>query len=187
GTFNLTSAGSFDGFVLTLDSGGQFVQALSVGGTQSDSISDVLVDHGDHLVAIGTFAGTADLDPGAGSSMLTSAGGTDVFVWKYGMSELRLAGAPGDPTIISFTPGSPALFDLVRGRLSDFRGVADFSGAACLGRLLNAPATDAETPEIGDGFYYLARGRNCCGAESYGDASAVPGPRARLTLASPCP
>jgi hypothetical protein len=186
-TFNLTSAGSSDGFVLTLDSAGQFVRALRVGGTQADPMLDVALDHGGRLVAFGTFSGSADFDPGPGTSILNSAGSSDVFVWKYGCSELRLEGAGAGPTTIAFSPGSPALFDLLRGRLSDLRGSGNYAQAACLGGFLNAPATDAGVPDAGDGFYYLARGRNCCGAEGYGDSTMVPDPRDALDLASACP
>jgi hypothetical protein len=53
--------------------------------------------------------------------------------------------------------------------------------------LADAPVTDSEVPPAGDAFYYLARGRNCCAAEGYGDSTTVPDPRDALDLASPCP
>ncbi|HKQ97071.1 MAG TPA: SBBP repeat-containing protein [Candidatus Polarisedimenticolia bacterium] len=185
--FNLTSAGSTEGFALTLDQAGQFLRALSIGGTQADSILNTAIDRGGHLVAIGSFTGTADFDPGPNVSNLTAVGSSDAFVWKYGTSELRLEQGGAAGTSIAFTPGSPALYDLVRGRMIALRLTRTYAQATCFGSLLSAPATDTEIPQVGDAFYYLARGRNCCAAEGYGDSTLQPDPRDDLDLASPCP
>ena len=86
GTSNLTSTGSNDIFVSKLDSSGNFVWAKAMGGTAYDFGSSITVDSTGNIYTTGTFAGTADFDPGAGTSNLTSAGSNDIFVSKLDSS-----------------------------------------------------------------------------------------------------
>ena len=82
GTFNLTSAGSSDGFVSKLDSGGNFIWARAIGGTSDDEANGVALDDGGNVYTAGFFSRTVDFDPGPGSFFLTSAGGKDIFASK---------------------------------------------------------------------------------------------------------
>lgn len=82
GSFNLTSAGSDDGFVSKLDSAGNFVWARRLGGPDFDFSSDVALDGDGNVYTAGLFTATGDFDPGAGVVNLTSVGGDDIFVSK---------------------------------------------------------------------------------------------------------
>jgi hypothetical protein len=86
GVANLTSAGSFDPFIVKLNSSGDFVWARSVGGTMLDQIYSVTVDDSENIYLTGNFQGTADFDPGSGTFNLSSSGGTDVYVLKLNSS-----------------------------------------------------------------------------------------------------
>jgi hypothetical protein len=86
GTTNLTSAGSYDIFILKLDSNGNFIWVKSVGGTGGDQGLSIVLDGSDNLYITGWFADTADFDSGAGTSNLTSVGGTDVYLLKLDSS-----------------------------------------------------------------------------------------------------
>ncbi len=57
--------------------------AVQVGSGGDDVVSGMARDAAGNLVLVGSFQGTVDFDPGAGSAPLTSAGGNDVFVAKY--------------------------------------------------------------------------------------------------------
>src|SRR5688500_5295970 len=85
GTFNLTSAGEADIFILKLNSAGNFVWAKAMGSARGfDDGYYLTVDpagNGD-LYITGSFMGTVDFDPGSGTFNLTSAGGYDIFVSK---------------------------------------------------------------------------------------------------------
>ncbi|HLE38480.1 MAG TPA: SBBP repeat-containing protein, partial [Acidimicrobiia bacterium] len=81
-TFNLVSAGESDVFVVKLDAAGGLVWADQLGGISGDASSGVAVDASGNVYATGYFQGTADFDPGAGFSGLTSAGFFDGFVVK---------------------------------------------------------------------------------------------------------
>ena len=86
GVANLTSAGSLDGFVLKLDSSGNYIWAKSYGSTGSDEAYSISVDGNGGVITSGTFSGTVDFDPGAGIANLISAGGSDVFISKLDSS-----------------------------------------------------------------------------------------------------
>jgi len=85
-TFNLTSAGYNNTytniFVLKLDSAGSFVWARSMGGVGVSRGSGLVVAADGSVYTTGTFAGTADFDPGPLTSSLTGVGIPDVFVSK---------------------------------------------------------------------------------------------------------
>ena len=86
GTSNLTSAGNQDIFVSKLDASGNFLWAKSIGSTGSDYSYGIAVDASGNVYTTGYFTGTADFDPGAGTSNLTSAGSGDIFISKLDAS-----------------------------------------------------------------------------------------------------
>jgi hypothetical protein len=80
--FNLTSAGNADIFVSKLNSSGSFVWAKAMGGPSTDYGYDIAVSSAGAVHATGSFQGTADFDPGLGTSSLVSAGFEDIFICK---------------------------------------------------------------------------------------------------------
>jgi len=89
GVYNLTSLGASDTFVQKVDAGGNLVWAKRMGGTSTtmnELGTSLAVDGSGNVYTIGTFAGTADFDPGAGTSNLASAGAEDIFVQKLDAS-----------------------------------------------------------------------------------------------------
>ena len=84
GTNNLTSAGSFDIFISKLDSAGNLSLAFAVGAAAggTDKGQAIATDAAGNVYTTGYFQGTIDFDPGPGVSLMTSAGGTDIFVVK---------------------------------------------------------------------------------------------------------
>lgn len=85
-TFNLTSAGFTDAFVLKLNANGNFVWAQRMGSTSTDLSRAITLDASGNVLSTGEFQGTADFDPGAGSYTLTSAGVRDIYVSKLNPS-----------------------------------------------------------------------------------------------------
>ncbi|MBM3983162.1 MAG: hypothetical protein FJ304_23395, partial [Planctomycetes bacterium] len=82
-TFNLTSAGSLDAFVLKLNADGTFGYAAQIGGTQFDSGEDIATDASGNVYVGGKFRGTVDFDPDSGVTFnLTSAGNDDAYILK---------------------------------------------------------------------------------------------------------
>ena len=83
GNYNLTSAaGTADIFISKLDSNGNFVWARSLGGVNFDTGTSLAVDTSGNVYTTGTFLGTADFDPGSGTSNLISGQSDDIFISK---------------------------------------------------------------------------------------------------------
>jgi gliding motility-associated-like protein len=82
--FNLTSAGSWDTFILKLDPDGNFVWAKRIGATQTtgDIPSTVTTDPAGNVYVGGYFTGTVDMDPGTAVVNVTSGGDTDGLILK---------------------------------------------------------------------------------------------------------
>lgn len=85
-TYNLSSYGVEDIFILKLDKSGNFVWAKRIGGSGIDVINSIVLDASGNIYATGAFQGTADFDPGVGTFNLSSAGLSDVFVLKLDSS-----------------------------------------------------------------------------------------------------
>lgn len=82
----LISAGEADVFIAKHDAMGNYVYAKRIGGTDDDSGAGIGIDASGNVYVTGFFTGTADFDPGAGTTNLTSAGFTDIFVAGYDAS-----------------------------------------------------------------------------------------------------
>ncbi len=88
GTFNLTATGGLgfdDIFVSKLDSAGNFVWALQMGGTDYERGNSIVVGAGGDIYITGTFKSTVDFDPGPGTYNLT-AGWDDIFIIRLDSS-----------------------------------------------------------------------------------------------------
>jgi phage-related tail fiber protein len=86
GTQNLSSAGVNDIFLAKYDASGNYVWAKSIGGTSNDLGYALAIDASGNSYITGSFTGTADFDPGAGTQNLSSAGVNDIFLAKYDAS-----------------------------------------------------------------------------------------------------
>ena len=82
GTYNLTSNGGDDCFVLKLDTGGNFLWARSFGSSLDDDIYSLDVDDFGNVYSTGFFWNTVDFDPDTSTLNLTSNGFRDIFVQK---------------------------------------------------------------------------------------------------------
>ncbi len=85
GTFNITSTGFSDIFLLKLNSDGNFMWAKSIAGENSNSsvsISNLALDEASKIYLAGFFPGTVDFNPGTDVFNMTSTGSTDIFILK---------------------------------------------------------------------------------------------------------
>jgi gliding motility-associated-like protein len=110
GVTNIISSG-VDMFIWKLDGSGNLVWAKNIdAGTTSLYKGGSSVDTSENIYLTGTFSGTMDFDPGAGSFDLTSIGGLNAFVCKLDLSgnflwAKRIGGAgSGESNSISSDP-----------------------------------------------------------------------------------
>lgn len=76
----LTSAGTLDAFIAKLDTKGCQVWAKALGDATSQDAAGVTIDASNNTLVTGTFSGSMTI----GSTTLTSAGMSDVFIAKFG-------------------------------------------------------------------------------------------------------
>jgi autotransporter-associated beta strand protein len=91
---NLMSDGTGDVFISKLDSLGKFFYARSFAGSGGDSGRSIAVSPGGDVHTTGSFAGTADFNPGAATFNLTSRGDSDIFVSKLSAGTQDFGDAP---------------------------------------------------------------------------------------------
>jgi PKD-like domain/Ig-like domain CHU_C associated/Secretion system C-terminal sorting domain/Beta-propeller repeat len=88
GTTNLVSAGAEDIFIVKYSSTGAVVWGRSIGSTGDDFGFGIAIDGSDNTYITGSFRGTVDFDPGAGTANLNSGGASNegIFVMKLNSS-----------------------------------------------------------------------------------------------------
>jgi len=83
-SFYMTAMGtSHDGFIMKLDSIGNFVWARSIGDTELDQIYSIVLDDSANINITGFIQDTVDFDPGPGTFNLISAGYNDIFIARF--------------------------------------------------------------------------------------------------------
>ncbi len=85
-THTLSSVGGSDAFVAKLNTNGNFLWAKQIGGTANEIAYSITVDAFGDVISCGNFEGTADFDPSANVSSLTSNGSSDIFISKFDAS-----------------------------------------------------------------------------------------------------
>ncbi len=83
GTDSKTSAGASDIFLTKFNADGTYGYTKVFGGIGYESAFSLTIDVADNIYLSGTFTGTADFDPGAGTDNKTTSGGTNAFVTKF--------------------------------------------------------------------------------------------------------
>ncbi|MFK7946320.1 MAG: SBBP repeat-containing protein [Saprospiraceae bacterium] len=126
GVSSMTSAGSYDAFIVKLDDMGNYIWAKSIESPNSNYINQIALDYSGNINVVGYFQGTADFDPSTGTFPLTTIGNKSIFFGKYdGQGQLvkvQMIGGSG------FEEGKGIAVDLQNNIYisGDFRGVVDF-------------------------------------------------------------
>jgi hypothetical protein len=84
-SFSLTPSGGSgqDGFILKLNTQGNFIWAKSIGGNTNENIDHLVTDNLGNIYFTGIFNGTTDLDPGPANVFINSnTGSIDFFIEK---------------------------------------------------------------------------------------------------------
>lgn len=76
----LTSSGGLDIFILKLDPNGEFVWARSVGGVGYEESTAIDITPAGKVIILGYFYEEVDFDPGVGTYLMNSMGGSDSFI-----------------------------------------------------------------------------------------------------------
>ena len=167
-TFNFTSKSYFDGtffvtaadvFVSKLDNSGNFVWAKAFGGIFDEFANAIALDALGNVYMTGTFAGTADFDPGIGTFNLTSGvGSLDGFVSKLDsvgnfVWAKSLGGTSND---VANAIALDALGNVYT--TGSFRGTADFDPGVGTFNLTSAGSSDVFVSKLSQQFSFATTG-----------------------------
>ena len=157
GVFNLTSAASDDIFISKLDANGNFLWAVSMGGSSADQGRSIALDASGNIHTTGAFRSTFDFDPGAGVFNMTGFL-VDVFVHKLA----PCASAPSQPATIS---GSTSL---CTGAGATIYSIAIVAGATSYswslpGGWTGSSATNTISATPGSSGIFTVTASNACG------------------------
>lgn len=83
GVTNLSSAGNYDIFIQKLNPAGELIWIKQIGGIADDVPYGIEIDADGNIFIAGYFSDQVDFDPGAGSTLLTTAGNYDAFIVKF--------------------------------------------------------------------------------------------------------
>lgn len=81
-SFLIEPLGTSDAFVRKLDPQGNFIWAISMGGTEYTRAYDITIDKQGNLLVVGMFKDWADFDPSSAFYNLQSNGDSDAFIQK---------------------------------------------------------------------------------------------------------
>ncbi len=173
GTFNLTSIGSGDAFVLKLNTSGNFIWAKMIGEALDDEGFGIAVDQNGNVYTTGWFRGTVDFNPDGGVFNLTSAGIEDVFVLKLDNSgnfvwALKMGGTLSDKVFAIALDASDNIYTT-----GWFEGTSDFDPGVGVLNLTSAGMSDIFVHKISQNIstYVLAENINFRNATIYPNPS----------------
>ena len=83
GSLTIEPEGLTDIFVSEYNGNGEMLWTKTIGSTGNDIPFSIMQDDDDNLVITGSYSGTVDFDPSAGSAERTSAGLRDMFLASY--------------------------------------------------------------------------------------------------------
>jgi uncharacterized repeat protein (TIGR01451 family) len=86
GVFTLTAVSGIDAYLTKFDSSGQFLWAVSFGGTGLQSGRAISCDASGDVLVGGSYDGTFDADPGVGVNSVAVLGYLDVFIIRLNSS-----------------------------------------------------------------------------------------------------
>ena len=150
------------------------VEAGSAGVCKGDEDGDGIPDWRDNCIGVYNPAQQDADGDGRGDACDCAISDASAFASPSEVGGLRV-GVDGDTSRLEWfcsatiTAGSGTVYDVPRGDLTELP-VGTGPSETCLppGSFPNPTATDPATPPTGKGFWYLVRGRNACGASTYG-------------------
>jgi hypothetical protein len=143
GLAELTSGGgSFNVFLLKLSNEGNFGWVSHVSNSDNVFVREITSDVFGNIYTIGDLYSVVDFDPGDGVSELTSAGGSDVCIFKYSNSGnfMWARGVGGDN--YEFPGGIVTNSDGEVFCCGSFRGTADFDPGQGINNLSSGDGWD---------------------------------------------
>ena len=129
----LTSVSRPTGFIITLNTDGDFVRGMKLGSTETVNLKTLTLDNTGNITVSGEFEGILDADPSGETFNLESNGSTDIFYARYNASGAMVwaysIGGTGPEQVnkhVVDNQGNIYLVGELRNRVNFFTGQGDF-------------------------------------------------------------
>ena len=157
GTDSLSTSFRSEVFISKLDTSGNFIWAVNMGGA-STTISglSLVVDGAENVYTTGYFDGTADLDPGAGVFNLTAVVGYDYFVQKLSQTITTSINEHNDNNNIAIYPNPATNFIDIETDLKDYSiSIFDNMGKLISKEKVNQNKIQIDISNFSNGLYFI--------------------------------
>jgi hypothetical protein len=174
-TVNLVATAGQDLFLARYDASGNYVYAIKIGATGTETGLAIVVDGSSNAYITGSYSSTTDFDPGAGTASLTNSGGADIFLAEYNGSGAYVFAKKMGGT--STDIGNAIAIDASNNIYitGTFAATVDFDPGLTINNLVSAGGTDIFFAKYDvSGNYIYARGLGGTTADA-GNAIAVDG------------
>ena len=144
----LTAGGGFDGYVLKLDSNGDFVWVNQVASSDNCISFRLAKDPIDNIYSSGYYSGDADFISQSGTTSMTAVGNSDGYIQKYDNdgNEIWIHTKTGSSSILSIDVYVASNWDVLSSGY--FIGTADFDPSGTNTSLTSVDANDAYTHKL---------------------------------------
>ncbi|GIV33445.1 MAG: hypothetical protein KatS3mg031_0980 [Chitinophagales bacterium] len=157
-TATLTSTGLADIFMASYSSSGQYIFSETIGGTNNDEGTAIVIDENGNQYVTGTFLGTVDFDPGSGYAPLTAGSQASIYVAKYGAFTINAVEQHAANFIRVFpNPSTTGMFSIINSSADENRlfEVMDIHGQVVASGKMSGTTTLLQLPFLPDGCYTL--------------------------------
>jgi hypothetical protein len=168
GNYAVTSNGARDMFVSKLNASGNFVWAAAAGGSGYEHIGSLSTDGAGNLYATGSFSGTIDFDPDAGTYNLQSTGiNPDIYLFKLDAAgslvwAAKIGGSDADITYDIETDASLNIY-----LAGFFIGTVDFDPSPAVYNHTSNNLTDAMVIKLNQCNTYATTNQTSCGSYTW--------------------
>ena len=155
-TFILVNTGA-DAFIQKLSAAGDFEWAVKLGGEGSTTLTSLKLDNAGNIFSSGHFSLSSDFDTSSDTLLLTSKGGSDVFIHKMktdipvGISEFSFA-----EVLVYPNPSTGSyIVELPEGQTQAQMRVVDTSGKLVYQKELSQTKTQIVMNDLPSGMYII--------------------------------
>jgi uncharacterized membrane protein YqhA len=166
--FELNAVGLQDIFIQKLDSNGNLIWAINMGGKSYDRGIDLVIDNKENVYTTGTFREIVDFDPGAGSQFISSNGIYDIFIQK--ISDKYVGIESIQPSKINLYPNPTTgliNIQLPEGSINAQLQILDITGKTVYQREIDQQNIRINLSYLPNGIYHISMVANT-GKKFYG-------------------
>ncbi|MBP7808443.1 MAG: T9SS type A sorting domain-containing protein [Bacteroidia bacterium] len=156
GTYSLTPYGNWDAYLLKLNNSGSFLWAGQIGGIDYETMIGINILPSGDMFCVGSYSGTCDMDPTAGSYTITSTDDQQ-YLAKYSITSIGITEHYGDIGHIVFPNPVSNILTVQFSTATDKTVIELYNtlGQILITEKIDAPVHRMDLGNFSQGVYYL--------------------------------